>query len=110
MPTTTKNLPRGRGAGRVAAHSPPGADVAPAQKKPDTTKYAGRLAERIREFREASKMTVEKVAEEMNKRGYEISAPTLYHWENGQREPQLNALPTLAKVLKVPLLDLLPPK
>ena len=82
--------------------------MAPAKKQPDTKVYSGRLAAQIRELREAAGLSVEAVAAAMTRGGYQISAPTLYHWENGNREPALDALPALAKALKVSLIDLFP--
>jgi transcriptional regulator with XRE-family HTH domain len=82
----------------------------PPRKDPDKTKYSGRLAIRIRAAREKTGMSVEALVKRMNDAGYEIYLPTYYHWENGQRQPQLDALPILARILKVSLHDLLPPR
>lgn len=87
-----------------------GASVSPPRKEPDKKKYSGRLAARIRALREKADMTIEQLAGDMQRAGYEISAPTLYHWENGQRQPQLDALPYVAKVLRVELTELFPKK
>lgn len=82
----------------------------PAKKPPDTTTYSGRLGARLRTLREDRGLTVERVAELMTDYGYDISTPTLYHWENGRRQPSIDALPYLAKALKVRIVDLMPAK
>ena len=79
-------------------------------KEPDQDRYSGRLATRIREVRTAEGMTVEALAAKVTKLGYKLGAPTLYHWENGTREPALDAVPYLARALKRLISDLLPQK
>lgn len=82
----------------------------PKSRQPDTAKYSGRLAVRIDQLRIERGLSVEDLAEKVTVGGYELAAPTLYHWLNGNRQPALDALPYLAKVLRCKLPDLLPPK
>lgn len=79
-------------------------------KEPDQNRYSGRVAARIRELRTALGITVEDLAAKLTKAGYDVKPPTLYHWENGTREPALDAVPYLAKALKVSVAELLPAK
>lgn len=76
----------------------------------DSSRYAGRVAVRIRTLRKELGLTVEQLAKNVTKAGYTLAKTTLYHWENGTREPQLDALPALAKALKTTVHGLLPDK
>lgn len=87
-----------------------GARVARPNKQPDTTTYSGRFAVRIRELRTAAGLSIDELAAKMVAAGYQISAPTLYHWENGNRDPHLDAVPALAKCLWVKIADIFPAK
>jgi ribosome-binding protein aMBF1 (putative translation factor) len=85
--------------------------VPKSENKVDASKFAGRLALRIRALRTEHGWTVEKLAKLITKAGYPVSTSNLYAWENGTVEPQLNAFPALAKALKLPrCADLLPPE
>ena len=79
-------------------------------KEPDTSQFSGRIAARIRAERERIGLSVEELAAKIEGAGYSIAAPTLYHWENGNRRPDLDALPFIAKALRLRLSDFLPPK
>lgn len=72
------------------------------------TTYSGRLAVRIRQIREAKGLDVPTVAKRMKAVGYRVSPPAVYSWENGTHIPPLDALPYLAKALKVDLHAILP--
>ena len=80
------------------------------RREPDHKKYSGRIAKRLRELREAQSLTVDELAEKVTKAGYAVSAPTLYAWENGRLQVQLDAIPCLSKALQVLIEDLLPRK
>lgn len=67
----------------------------------DRKTYSGRVAIRIRDARERAGLDVPTVAKAMTRAGYEISPSTLYGWENGTRQPPLDAMPFLARALKV---------
>lgn len=99
-------LPARKRTGSLAKSS----DLGRQPKEPDTTRYGGRLALRIRELREAAGLTVEQLAERITKAGYTTKTPTLYHWQNGTREPNIDALPAIARALKVSIADLMPEK
>lgn len=76
-----------------------------------TTTYSGRLATRIRTLREGNGHTVDDFVKAMKKAGYEVSRSTLYGWENGRIQPQIDAFPALARALKLnDVRDLLPEK
>lgn len=102
MPTAQATMARHRGRD---------AKMPRESKQPDSRLYSGRLAARIRAIRQANGLSVEDVAERMRRAGYDISAPTLYGWENGNRAAPLDAMPALARALKVDdLHELLPPR
>lgn len=82
--------------------------VARETKPVDESKYSGRLAARIRALRIEAGMDVKTLAAAVTRKGYKLGTSTLYAWENGNLQAQLDALPALAKALKVSLLDLLP--
>ncbi|MEP3477981.1 MAG: helix-turn-helix transcriptional regulator [Fuerstiella sp.] len=84
--------------------------MSPARKEPDLSTYSGRLAGHLRQLREASGLTSSEAAEKMNKAGYVISEAAFRHWENGTRSPHWDALPALAKTLKVKVRELVPEK
>lgn len=91
-----------KGAGRVAAR--------PRTQEPDLSKYSGRVAKRIEAARSELGISVIDLAKKMGEQGYKIETPTLYHWLGGNRPPHLDALPIIARILRVKLHDLLPPK
>ena len=84
-----------------------GLDVSPREEKqlPGET-YAERIAMRIRDLRKKADMDVATLAQKVTKAGYPLAKPTLSHWENGTRDVNLNAIPYLAKALKVNLAEL----
>jgi transcriptional regulator with XRE-family HTH domain len=55
-------------------------------------------------------MSVDELAVKVSQAGYIVASPTLYHWENGNRRPDIDALPFIAKALRLPLIELLPQK
>jgi transcriptional regulator with XRE-family HTH domain len=76
----------------------------PARKQPDDSTYAGRFAIRLRSQREKSGLTVEEVAAQIG-----VSVNAVYYWENGERQPKISDLPTIAEVLGTKrVLDILP--
>ncbi len=77
---------------------------------PDTSTYGKHLGARIRKLREKNGYTVGELTARLAKFGYPIESPTLYHWENGHRNPHLDAVPALAKALKVKIVELFPKK
>lgn len=80
------------------------------RKEPDTKRYAGRVAVRLRELRTLRRLTQEQLAEKLTKSGYPISTPTVYAWENGNLQVQIDALPYVAKVLQVTVGQFMPEK
>ncbi len=77
-----------------------------AKKEVDTSLYSLRCAVRLRELREAAKLSVEELAAKVTRAGYELTVVTLYRWENGLRQIALDAVPALAKALKLPAREL----
>ena len=67
--------------------------MGPARKEPDTSKYSGRCAKRLRQLRERAGLTVEQLAEMLG-----VSYRTVYHWESGRSDVKLDYLPTLAEI------------
>lgn len=63
--------------------------------EPDTKRYAGLIAKRVRELRIERGLEVQEVADKTG-----IPLFTLYGYENGNREIPLEAIPKLAKALR----------
>lgn len=82
--------------------------MTPKRVEVDTETYSGRIAKRMRRFRDKAKLGVPAVIESMAKAGWEIGEPAYRHWENNTRPPHVDALPAIAKALGVTLDDLLP--
>ena len=87
------------------------ADVPRPPKSPDVSTYSGRVAARLRECRQAKKMSVEDFTAAINKipslqNTYTTKA--VYHWETGHADIPLDALPACAEVLGVTLKKFLP--
>ncbi len=74
----------------------------------DESTYAGRFASRLRQLREKTGLTGFDVADHLTCNGYHCGERTYYGWESGRREPSLDALPILAKVLGVSIRALFP--
>ena len=84
--------------------------MSPKAIDPDPSNYSGRLAKSIRTTRERKGLTVQQVIERMEKAGWPVALQTFYGWENRKRQVNWDALPALAKALKVKIRDLLPAK
>ncbi|MBN2024979.1 MAG: helix-turn-helix transcriptional regulator [Pirellulales bacterium] len=82
--------------------------MGPARKEPDQSTYSGRLAKRMIDLRTKADFSVADVVERMAKAGYEIKDMAYRHWESNRRQPDLDALPAIAKALKVRIKDLMP--
>lgn len=80
------------------------------RKEPDKNRYSGRLAAKLRSMREAAGIAPDDLATRLTKMGYKVSAPSLYAWENGNLQVQLDALPYLAKALRTTIAELMPDK
>ena len=75
----------------------------PPRKEPDTQKYSGRFAVRLRTLREKAGLNVKEVVAATS-----IPEQTLYSWEQGKYTPPIDAFPILAKVYGVKIRTLLP--
>lgn len=76
------------------------------RREVDTTVYSGRLAERVRQLREAKGLSVEELADRVG-----FATMTVYQWESGYRQINPDCYPALAKALgckTVP--ELFPPR
>jgi len=80
--------------------------MSPARKEPDTNRYAGRFAVRLRTLREKAGLTPEEVGEKLG-----VSFVTIYHWEQGKHFPKPDQLPQLAEIVGLKTVGgLFPPK
>lgn len=82
--------------------------VAKELKPVDQSTYAGRMAARIRLLRTERGMTVDQFAKAVTRKGYKVGTSTMYAWENGNLQPNIDAMPAMAKALKIDLRDLFP--
>ena len=73
-----------------------------------TDSYSGRLAVRLVQTREKAGYTVEEAVERVNKFGFDITNQAYRHWEANRRQVNWDALPVIAKALKVKPRDLVP--
>lgn len=80
------------------------------QSKGNTHTYSGRLGAAVRKRREELGLSVESFVTALASHETDITTHTVYHWEKGLRPIPLNAVPAIAKVLKVAIRDLLPAK
>lgn len=74
----------------------------------DLTTFSGRLGANIRARREKLGLTVDEVAEELQRHGFKVSYKALYAWEAGQNPININALPTIAAKLGTTVRKLTP--
>lgn len=72
--------------------------------EPDTDTYAGRLAARIRTYRERAKKSVPELAELID-----VAPATLYQYESGRREIPVAVVVAIAEALGKNPGDLFPP-
>ena len=103
-----------RKAGRVTigTHSPSRSRKVAArpQSKGNPNTYSGRLGTVVRTRREALAISVEAFKDALEALDVTVTDHTVYHWEKGLRPIPLNAVPAIAKVLKLAIRDLLPAK
>ncbi len=84
--------------------------MTPARKMPEMDSYSGRLGYRLRKLRNNAKLSIDEVAERMEKFGYTIKPNTFRHWEIARTSPPWDAVPAIAKALKVKPRELVPVK
>lgn len=80
-------------------------------REPDVSTYSGRCAARLRECRQAKKLSVETFVGALNKllpKGEAYTDKAVYHWETGHAAIPLDALPLCAEVLGMTLKKFLP--
>ena len=71
------------------------------RKKEDIGPIRKRIAANIKRYRTAGGWSAEECAQWI-----EVSAATWYHWENGNRSPDIDKLDDLAECLGVTVADL----
>lgn len=84
--------------------------MAPGQKEPEMDTYSGRLGARLRKLREDAGLSIDQVVERINKNGHTMKPNTFRHWEIARTSPPWDAVPAIAKALKVAVRELIPPK
>lgn len=89
----------------ILAGSKGAARVGRKRAEPDTSTYEGRLCARLGELVEARGLTPPEFADKID-----TSKSMVYHWLSGRGTPPVEIWPKLAKVLRVSVADLLPPK
>lgn len=73
--------------------------------EPDTSTFAGKLCARLGELVEARGLTPSEFADKVG-----VAPSMAYHWLSGRGVPHVNLWPKVAKVLRVDVAELLPPK
>lgn len=109
LKTRTPSTGRGRGGILDGSTNPRSQSVAK-RKKVDTREYSGRVAVRLRKYREKAGLSREQLWQALDAIGVEATVPTIYAWENGSRKIDPDHYPKLAKIFGVPLFEFLPPK
>ena len=71
----------------------------PREKKINTATYSGRVSARIRALRLERGLDMERLRDALNRLGFRIKLSTLYGWENGNKRPNPDKYPALAKAL-----------
>ena len=82
--------------------------MSPARVEPDSSKYSGRVAKRIRQLRDERGLTMQEVVERMKHHGYDVKVAAISHWETGHAKVNLDAIPALAAALGVQPSDFFP--
>ena len=78
------------------------------RKAVDESTYSGRVAKRLVKLREAAGLSVEECVEKVNQAGYEMGCPAYRHWESSRTQINVDAIPAMAKALRVKPRELLP--
>lgn len=76
----------------------------------DESTYAGRFAANLLRLRTKARLTGIQAADAISSHGYAIKWRTYFAWEQGEREPPLDALPAIARALRVSIRSLFPPE
>ena len=80
------------------------------QSNADLSTYTGRLGAAVRKRREELGLSVDDLSASLAAAGIEATKHSVYHWEKGLRPIPVNALPALAKTLKLAIRELVPAK
>ena len=80
------------------------------RKAVDQSSYSGRVASRLVKLREEAGLTVEQVVEKINKAGYDMGCPAYRHWESNRSQINVDAIPSIAKALRMKPREVLPIK
>lgn len=81
------------------------AGVGRKRAEPDQSTYEGRLCARLNALVEARGWTPQEFADKVG-----VGKSMAYHWLSGRGVPAVNDWPKIAKVLRVEIAELLPPK
>lgn len=73
-----------------------GLDVPRQPDEPSDETYLGRVARRLKALRLEAGLDQTQAAKEISKAGYEVTASTVYRWEQSKTQPHLQALPAIA--------------
>ena len=82
--------------------------MSPARSTPDESTYSGRIGKRIRDLREAKRITLKEMVELLADHGVEVSVTSLSHWEIGRAKIHLDAMPAIALCLGVDTHKIMP--
>jgi DNA-binding XRE family transcriptional regulator len=86
----------------------------PAPKTIDVSSYSGRFAARLRELREKAGLTVEQVADSINRNNKSprngATTNKVYDWESGRSCPHPDLFPAIAKTFELKVREILPEK
>lgn len=78
------------------------------QKRPDESKFSGRLAARIRFLREKQGFSIDDFQVAIHATGLPVGKSTVYAWENGNASLNPDHLPFIAEALGVSVRTLMP--
>lgn len=76
----------------------------------DETTFSGRIAARIRKLVDSKQVPIKAIAAALEKDGHKASERTVFAYLNHTRTIHPDTFPTFARVLRVPISDLLPKK
>jgi transcriptional regulator with XRE-family HTH domain len=77
--------------------------------EPDESEYLGRVAKRLKGFRERAGLDADQAALAITRYGYEVTPGTVYRWERGDTQPHLEAFPAITKAYRLSSIRLILP-
>lgn len=82
--------------------------MSPLRREPDLSTFSGRFADRLRELRSKTNLTLHQVADKLRENGIDTSYRSISRWEAGETDPPIKAFPALASAYNVTVRSLLP--